>query len=377
MRKILDRRAPWALLSTVVLLAGVVVSNVGSDAPATLRTDSAAVGADRDSIDRDSADRHSTDRRAIDPDATGRNPVGPAVSAVPSATADGDADTPTADGAPVRRAPDSGTAPFDGSPTTEPAPATARPSDVGRATAQAPAPQANAPSAPVDHAEHAVPMTQDRAAPPVAASPTTTRPPTTTTRPPSTTTTTPQGVWRPMRTNADGSVVRYDPCTPIRYVTRLTGGPSFARAELDWAIAQLEATSGLDLVWAGDVATTFSDAWAAVNDTAHVGFATPAEFWLPAGVSGYGDSAPVSLGGRQRLTDGRVVLRPDHGWTQGTSSANPLGLMFLHELGHLVGLAHVDVATELMTDRGNGTMRSLGHGDRRGLAAVGRPAGCL
>ena len=45
----------------------------------------------------------------------------------------------------------------------------------------------------------------------------------------------------------------------------------------------------------------------------------------------------------------------------------------LHELGHLVGLAHVSSPGEVMTDRGNGTARRLGPGDRIGLHAVGQP----
>lgn len=180
-----------------------------------------------------------------------------------------------------------------------------------------------------------------------------------------------------MRTNPDGSPVRYDPCHTIEYVTRLSGGPSFARAELSWAIDQIERASGLDLVWAGDVAEPVSSGWP-TDGPLHLGFATEDEFALPAGVSGYGDSWSVDTGGGyRRYTGGRLVLRPDHGWTEGTASVNPLGLMFLHELGHVVGLGHVSSPAEIMTDRGNGTARSLGAGDRAGLAAVGRPAGCL
>lgn len=218
-------------------------------------------------------------------------------------------------------------------------------------------------------------------APPPASTTTTTAAPAATST--TSTTTAPRkaapktGEWHPARVNPDGSPVRYDPCTTIRYVTRLTGGPSFARSELEWAISQIEGASGLDLVWAGDVSAPYSSSWPA-DGPLHLGFATESEFWMPDGVSGYGDSATVDTGGGyRRYVGGRVVLRPDHGWTQGTTSLNPLGLMFLHELGHLVGLAHVSSHDEVMTDAGNGTARSLGSGDRAGLAAVGRPAGCL
>ncbi len=179
-----------------------------------------------------------------------------------------------------------------------------------------------------------------------------------------------------MRVNPDGSPVRYDPCRPISFVTWLRGGPSFAKEELDWAVDEIEAASGLDLVWAGDASGPVSSAGAS-EAAVHIGFATAAEFPMPSTASGYGDSSTLDTGsGNRRYTGGRVVLRPDHGWTPGPHSTNPLGLMFLHEIGHLVGLAHVSSHAEVMSDAGNGTARSLGLGDRAGLAAVGRPAGC-
>ena len=214
--------------------------------------------------------------------------------------------------------------------------------------------------------------------PAIAASPPPepTAPPTPLPPPTTSTTTAPAGEWRASRTNPDGSPVRYDPCRVLQYVTRLGQGPSFARTELDWAIGQIEAASGLDLQWVGDVEDPVSPAWPS-DGPLHLGFATEDEFPMPAGMSGYGDSWTVDEGdGYRRYTGGRVVVRPDDGWTQGTASVNPLGLMFLHELGHVVGLAHVSSPDEVMTDKGNGTARALGAGDRAGLAAVGRPAGC-
>lgn len=46
------------------------------------------------------------------------------------------------------------------------------------------------------------------------------------------------------------------------------------------------------------------------------------------------------------------------------------GADLLHELGHLVGLAHVDEPTELMYD-GNVGQLDFGPGDRQGLAVLG------
>ena len=43
----------------------------------------------------------------------------------------------------------------------------------------------------------------------------------------------------------------------------------------------------------------------------------------------------------------------------------------MHELGHLVGLAHVDDERELMDAQNHGQV-DFGPGDRRGLARLGR-----
>ena len=246
-------------------------------------------------------------------------------------------------------------------PAPEPRPAREHPSDPTPAVSAAPVAQRSGGDSP------APPPTER----PSTAPPSTTRPPTTTTAPPP-----PAGPWRAFKTNPDGSPVRWDPCTPIRYVTRLDIGPSFARSELDWAIRQIEAASGLDFVWVGDVAEPYSGRWPR-QGPAHIGFATDLEVPLPPGASGWGIGNTVTdASGVSWYVGGKVVINPGHGWTQGTSSVNPLGLMFLHELGHMVGLAHVDSHNEVMGTGGNGSARSLGPGDRAGLAAVGRSAGC-
>jgi hypothetical protein len=48
----------------------------------------------------------------------------------------------------------------------------------------------------------------------------------------------------------------------------------------------------------------------------------------------------------------------------------------LHELGHIMGLDHVQSKAELMEPSG-GLVTDLGPGDREGLSMLGRQAGCL
>lgn len=197
----------------------------------------------------------------------------------------------------------------------------------------------------------------------------------------------PAGEHRIARSNDDGTPVRWNPCRPVRYVLNLTHAPAFAASELTAAVAELERASGLDLVYAGPTSerpqpdrprrdpSRYGDGWAPIL----ISFAPATE--LPFGsptASGWGQAVATAgprTGALQYVT-GQVVLRPG-GWTAGVSSVNPLRLMLQHELGHVVGLGHVPSKVEIMGTGGNGTARRWGTGDRAGLAAVGRPAGCL
>ncbi|MGH9274068.1 MAG: matrixin family metalloprotease, partial [Acidimicrobiales bacterium] len=195
------------------------------------------------------------------------------------------------------------------------------------------------------------------------------------------------GAYSVALTDADGSVVRWNPCQPIRYVVNLQSAPSFVRAELSAAVAAIESASGLDLVDAGT--TTERPVKRPLSDPTRYGpgfspvlisFATSAE--LPFGsstASGWGQAVPATdpVTGKRQYVTGQVVLRPDAGWTQGLTSANPLSLMLRHELGHVLGLAHVSATNEIMGTGGNGSARTWGPGDLRGLQVVGRAAGCL
>jgi len=193
------------------------------------------------------------------------------------------------------------------------------------------------------------------------------------------------GAYKIALSNSDGSPVRWNPCLPIRIVVNLSGAPSFTLAEVGRAMTAIEAESGLDLVYAGTTTerptsrksrdlTRYGTGWSPILIT----FASATEF--PFGsttASGYGQGVPVAdpSGHRQYVT-GQVVLRPG-GWTEGVSSLNPLSLMLRHELGHVLGLAHVSLTTEIMGTGGNGSARAWGTGDKAGLRVVGRPAGCL
>jgi hypothetical protein len=193
----------------------------------------------------------------------------------------------------------------------------------------------------------------------------------------------PAGGYKIALKNPDGTAVRWNPCQQIRYVVNLAGAPSFTLSETSRAVAELESASGLDFVYAGTT-TERPGGRPARNGTGWspvlISFATATEvpFSSP-NASGWGQPVAVvadTTTGRQQYVTGQVVLRPG-GWTQGTSSSNPLSLMLQHELGHVVGLGHATAAGQIMGTAGNGSVRQWGEGDLVGLEQVGRPAGCL
>lgn len=196
----------------------------------------------------------------------------------------------------------------------------------------------------------------------------------------------PQGEFRIALKSADGAGARWNPCEPIRIVMNLQDAPAFAVSELNAAIAQIEEASGLDLVYQGTTTqrpTThtftnkalYGDVWSPVL----ISFASASEVPFDSPVaSAFGKARPVTNSlGRYQYVTGQVILRPGAGWTAGVSSANPLRLMLQHEIGHVLGLAHVASKQEIMGTGGNGSVRSWGPGDVRGLRALGRQAGCL
>ena len=80
-----------------------------------------------------------------------------------------------------------------------------------------------------------------------------------------------------------------------------------------------------------------------------------------------------------RINDGAVVLRRDAGTilAPGFKANGSVGSLLLHELGHAVGLEHSRQGEIMYPIIGQGTPANYAAGDRRGLAKVGRAAGCM
>lgn len=179
-----------------------------------------------------------------------------------------------------------------------------------------------------------------------------------------------------------GGPVTYSPCRAIRYVVNDALAPVDARTLLNESIATISAATGLVFEDAGrtdeaaDPDRSDRDVRRYGLDTSPVliAWTTPDDVPALSGdVAGVAGSTAISVGGGpMRYVTGTVyldapeladiALRPGGG--------DAVRAIITHELGHLVGLDHVDDPSELMHAVNVGVTQ-LGPGDRAGLVQLG------
>ncbi|WP_421734925.1 matrixin family metalloprotease [Cellulomonas sp.] len=180
--------------------------------------------------------------------------------------------------------------------------------------------------------------------------------------------------------------IAYDPCRPIHYVTRPDAAPEDGQQLITDALARISLATGLQFVDDGTTTEApspmrepyqldrYGDRWAPVLFS----WSSPREDATLAGfVAGAAGSAPVSLGdGPDVYVTGQVMLDAPQ---LAEAATHPGGDVLaratvLHEVGHLVGLGHVEDTTQLMFPEAQEGVTDLGAGDLTGLAELGRGA---
>jgi hypothetical protein len=186
------------------------------------------------------------------------------------------------------------------------------------------------------------------------------------------------GSFRFMRTQPGSSElpVAYDPCRPVEYELNLDLAPAGSQDIIESAVEAISQASGLRFEPVGTTHRLPEEGPAGLRTgPVLIAWTTPRTVPDLAGrVAGVGGSTAMrdDYSGRLRYVTGTVSLdasqldvaltRPD--------GADLVRAIVMHELGHLLGLDHVDDRHELMYADNVGKI-DLGPGDREGLAALG------
>ena len=140
------------------------------------------------------------------------------------------------------------------------------------------------------------------------------------------------------------------------------------------ALGQASAASHLSLVYARDTARRPRPNWGTLQGyPVLIGFADASEIPSMDGVAGRGGSSWMDVNGRDTYISGQIVLARSY-WNSELHAWRGKDLtraIVMHELGHVLGLAHVHDPGELMNSDNNGRT-DWGPGDRKGLALLGK-----
>ena len=194
-----------------------------------------------------------------------------------------------------------------------------------------------------------------------------------------------EGVGYRFLTHQTGSTapVTWSPCRPLRYVVRPANAPAGGAGAISAAVAEVGRATGLTFVDAGGTTegpsedradyqpARYGKRWAPVL----ILWATPTE--VPDfGVDVAGEAGPQRVQnakGAMTYVSGIVYLDPQK-FTEATANYGDAAakVVILHELGHLVGLAHFSDPADVMFPRASPEVTTFARGDLSGLAALGR-----
>lgn len=163
----------------------------------------------------------------------------------------------------------------------------------------------------------------------------------------------------------DGVPILYSSCVPLTVSLDPDGNPVGGETVVVAAVEQAAELTGLDISYVGLAETGDSEA------TVKVRWVSSKEDEDLAGTTaGRGGSSYRIGGGESKLVRGNIWLRTDHPDAVGPAeNAEVWKGVALHELGHVLGLGHVEDPESLMAPVGQ---LDLTEGDKHGFDAVGQ-----
>jgi hypothetical protein len=164
--------------------------------------------------------------------------------------------------------------------------------------------------------------------------------------------------------------VSFNPCTPIHYLINPDGGPKSAVGVVEDALAEASRRSGFRFLYDG---TTKDRSFQRTGGPVLIGFVSDdqlADMSESGDAVGVGGSSFVDGPGFHQYRTGMVALKASWFRQQDAFGRHDLEqAVVMHEVGHVLGLAHVKDRGELMYP--SVTRTSYGPGDIAGLARLG------
>jgi hypothetical protein len=187
-------------------------------------------------------------------------------------------------------------------------------------------------------------------------------------------------------TSVSGGIpARWDACSPIRYlINTSTMGAGWVEV-VHAAVTVLGQSSGYTFQYAGEtnVRPFETSNWHETGETLnslYISFSDQTRLPALAGlVVGMGGPVTLtdSMGSEPRIVVGGLTIDTDNNLLPTLAAGNTLGVALLHELGHVMNLAHVNDRTQIMFPvMRNGTQPQYGRGDTAGLQGLAQ-RGCF
>ncbi|HYJ66139.1 MAG TPA: matrixin family metalloprotease [Nocardioidaceae bacterium] len=179
-----------------------------------------------------------------------------------------------------------------------------------------------------------------------------------------------------------GPRVGWAHCRRINFRVNYAHAPQRSRWHVREAIHRLERATGMHFRYMGRTSARPNPHGRGYPRSTKlvIGWDGPRSKWLPKGVAGVGGWSAHGDGSIATgfvIVNYRIKMAPGFGRGPRQGVQGTRGQVLMHELGHTVGLGHVQARAQIMYQTATRKLATWGAGDWHGLRRQGRRAGCL